>query len=54
MVTDISDTSSIRLLWENVNEQVGKIDVLVNNAGKGADAVLIGDGAVEDWWSVQV
>lgn len=47
---DISDTASIRKAFEEVNEQAGGMNVLINNAGylSGQDPIAMSD---DDWQS---
>ena len=54
IVADVGDLPSVESLWKEVTEKVGKIDVLVNNAGRASGMVKIGGGKVEEWWSIQV
>jgi len=54
IVADIAKLASVESLWKEVAEKVGKIDVLVNNAGKATEMAAIGSGDVDNWWSVQV
>ena len=35
-------------------EKVGKVDVLINNAGMGGNHSKVGEGDALEWWSVQV
>ena len=54
IVADVGDLASVQSLWREVTGKVGKIDVLVNNAGVSSGPVKIGSGKVDDWWSIQV
>ena len=54
IIANIADLASVRSLWKEVAERVGKVNVLVNNAGRAADMVAIGGGQVDNWWAVQV
>jgi NAD(P)-dependent dehydrogenase (short-subunit alcohol dehydrogenase family) len=51
---DISSKDSIKLLWNRVSGEVGHVDVLINNAGRGGPHEKIGEGKVDEWWAVQV
>src|SRR5438105_7992275 len=50
--TDIADPSSVRSLFERVRETFGRLDVLFNNAGRGASAVPLEDLPYDEWKSV--
>src|SRR5205807_4231705 len=50
--TDIADPSSVRSLFEETREAFGRLDVLFNNAGRGASAVPLEDLPYEEWKSV--
>ena len=52
MPTDIADPSSVRSLFEEIREAFGRLDVLFNNAGRGASAVPLEDLPYEEWRSV--
>jgi NAD(P)-dependent dehydrogenase (short-subunit alcohol dehydrogenase family) len=54
ITVDVTSKASVDALWVQLAKEVGKIDVLVNNAGILAGAVAIGNGHVEEWWNVQV
>jgi hypothetical protein len=41
-------------LWKYINEKGIKVDVLINNAGRGGAHAKIGEGDVDEWWRVQV
>lgn len=47
-VTDVSDRDSVRALAEHVRTVYGRCDVLVNNAGVGAERPFTSDGGIED------
>lgn len=49
---DVSDFESTQRLAESVVEKVGRIDVLVNNAGIGGQAASVADYPVEEWRKV--
>lgn len=48
---DVSDSPSVTALFEAVNEDLGAVDVLVNNAGITRDGLLLRMGE-DDWTSV--
>lgn len=45
---------SVNALWRYINEKSVKVDVLINNAGRGGAHAKIGEGDVDEWWQVQV
>ncbi|KAF2727641.1 NAD(P)-binding protein [Polyplosphaeria fusca] len=47
---DITKESSVQKLWETAGAELGKIDVLVNNAGALTQA-LIGSLEPSEWWN---
>jgi NAD(P)-dependent dehydrogenase (short-subunit alcohol dehydrogenase family) len=47
--TDVTDPESVRALFERAQQTLGRVDVLFNNAGTGAPAVLLEDLALDDW-----
>jgi NAD(P)-dependent dehydrogenase (short-subunit alcohol dehydrogenase family) len=47
--TDVSDPSSVQVLFEAVRTTFGRLDLLFNNAGTGAPAVPLEDLTVEQW-----
>ena len=50
--TDVSDPESVRNLFARTKDRFGRIDVLFNNAGRGAPAIPIEEQPVEDWLDV--
>lgn len=50
--TDVSDEQSVRALFEETQRAFGRLDVLFNNAGRGAPAVPIEDLPVDVWREV--
>lgn len=54
MQADVSDKDAVRKIWKDVKERIGKVDVLVNNAGRGGNRTSLGEGNVEDWMDVLV
>ena len=49
---DITDAVAVQALFEFVGERFGRLDLLFNNAGRGAPAASIEDLPVEAWRSV--
>ena len=52
VATDVTDPGSIANLFAMVKETYGRLDVLFNNAGRGAPAVPIEDLPLETWREV--
>jgi NAD(P)-dependent dehydrogenase (short-subunit alcohol dehydrogenase family) len=50
--TDVSKPDSVRALFDRVVERFGRVDVLFNNAGRGAPAVPLEDLTFEQWQAV--
>ena len=50
--TDVSDQTAVETLFEKVGKQFGRLDLLFNNAGRGAPAVPIDELPVETWRAV--
>ena len=50
--TDVTDESAVRALFEKIESTYGRLDVLFNNAGRGAPAVPIEDLSIADWRAV--
>jgi len=50
--TDVSDEASVAALFKLVKDRFGRIDVLFNNAGMGAQAVPLDELPVEKWRQV--
>jgi len=50
--TDVSDESAVEVLFAKVAERFGRLDLLFNNAGRGAPAVPIDELPVETWRAV--
>jgi NAD(P)-dependent dehydrogenase (short-subunit alcohol dehydrogenase family) len=46
---DVGDPSSVRALFENIEKDYGRLDLLVNNAGLAAPAVPLDELSFEDW-----
>jgi NAD(P)-dependent dehydrogenase (short-subunit alcohol dehydrogenase family) len=50
--TDVTDAASVEALFEKVRDSFGRLDLLFNNAGIGAPAVLLEELTIEQWRSV--
>ena len=50
--TDVSDEASVAALFKLVKDRFGRIDVLFNNAGMGAQAVPLDELPIEKWRQV--
>jgi NAD(P)-dependent dehydrogenase (short-subunit alcohol dehydrogenase family) len=50
--TDVTDPASVDALFAATKEKFGRVDVLFNNAGKGAPAVPFEELTYEQWTSV--
>jgi NAD(P)-dependent dehydrogenase (short-subunit alcohol dehydrogenase family) len=50
--TDVSDPGSVDALFDTVRGELGRLDVLFNNAGRGSRAMSIEDTALDDWHKV--
>jgi NAD(P)-dependent dehydrogenase (short-subunit alcohol dehydrogenase family) len=50
--TDVAEPASVNALFDAVTERWGRLDLLVNNAGRGSPAVPVDEVAVDDWLSV--
>lgn len=51
-VTDVSKPEEVKSLFAEIQERFGRLDVLFNNAGRGAPAVPIEDLPIETWLDV--
>jgi NAD(P)-dependent dehydrogenase (short-subunit alcohol dehydrogenase family) len=47
--TDVTEPDSVRLLFDTVKQEFGRLDVLFNNAGTGAPPVPLEELAFEQW-----
>ena len=50
--TDVGDPESVEALFSKTAEAFGRLDVLFNNAGTGAPAVLLEDLTYDQWMTV--
>ena len=50
--TDVADPLQVRTLFDATIERFGRLDVLFNNAGRGAPAVPIDELSIDDWRAV--
>jgi NAD(P)-dependent dehydrogenase (short-subunit alcohol dehydrogenase family) len=50
--TDVGDPSSVKALFEKTRDTFGRLDLLFNNAGRGASPVPLEDVPYEEWRSV--
>ncbi|MGF7130061.1 NAD(P)-dependent dehydrogenase (short-subunit alcohol dehydrogenase family) [Paraburkholderia sp. EB58] len=49
---DVSDAAGVAALFDAIRQRYGRLDVLFNNAGRGAPPVDIDELSVEDWRAV--
>jgi NAD(P)-dependent dehydrogenase (short-subunit alcohol dehydrogenase family) len=52
VTADVTDPDDVRALFDAAVERHGRVDVLFNNAGRGAPPVPLEDLTFEDWQSV--
>ena len=50
--TDVGNPASVHVLFAQIRERYGRLDVLFNNAGMGAPGVLLEDLEYEQWQAV--
>ena len=49
---DVGDAAGVAALFDTIRQRYGRLDVLFNNAGRGAPPVDIDELSVEDWRAV--
>ena len=52
VVTDVGDPASVKALFAKTVAAFGRVDVIFNNAGIGAPAVMLEDISIEQWKAV--
>ncbi|MEZ4677753.1 MAG: SDR family oxidoreductase [Caldilineaceae bacterium] len=52
VATDVTDPSSVRALFAKTKETFGRLDLLFNNAGRGAPGVPLEELTLEQWQDV--
>lgn len=52
IAADVGDPSAVAALFEKTNAEFGRLDVLFNNAGRGAPPVPMDELTFEQWMSV--
>jgi len=50
--TDVSDAASVALLFAQIKERFGRLDLLFNNAGIAAPSKLLEDLTIDEWRAV--
>ncbi len=49
IATDVTDPDSVRALFDRTVSELGRVDVLFNNAGSGAPALPLDELTIEQW-----
>ena len=49
---DVTDPASVRSLFAEIDDRYGRLDLLFNNAGVSAPAILLEELGVDEWRSV--
>lgn len=49
---DVGRVGSVRSLFDQIEQRFGRLDLLVNNAGRSSPAVPLDELSVEDWYAV--
>lgn len=49
-VLDCTDAEQVEKVFTQVDEKVGRIDILINNAGYLTDFASVRDINVDEWW----
>ena len=52
VATDVTDPASVKALFARTKQELGRLDVLFNNAGTGAPAIPLEDLSFEQWQAV--
>ena len=52
LACDVGDAAAVEALFDAIRQRHGRLDLLFNNAGRGAPPVEIDELSVEDWRSV--
>jgi NAD(P)-dependent dehydrogenase (short-subunit alcohol dehydrogenase family) len=52
ITSDVTDPSSVRNLFEKIEQEFGRLDLIFNNAGVNAPAVPIDELPLEKWFNV--
>ena len=52
VATDVGDPAAVSALFAEVEEQLGRVDLLFNNAGRGAPPIPMEDLTYEQWQAV--
>ncbi|PWK33425.1 SDR family oxidoreductase [Cupriavidus plantarum] len=52
MPTDVTDPASVQALFDNIEREFGRVDVVFNNAGVNAPAVPMDELPLDKWYNV--